>query len=345
MVAQIAGFRTREQLGLAEPRRFSTNIQPAEGGAAPHWGGPAQRNGSHAECEATWRFWQQFHMRPGGLGAKNGGSDIAYTAGYCNHGYVLAGRGLGVRTGANGTKDGNDHFHAYVWVGGAGQKANRKALDALEWLILTDREAGGGDRVVDHGSLSRATSCAGPQLRAVARSLDRQPIQRPGTDPVGERVMKLTVPMMHGGDVEDLQRDLNRWRRLYQLDAISEDGWFGQETAGAASEFMANVMGVETDDPRVGDRTLAALAKAIRPREPWRGKQVRARRDVNFYRKPGWAPENRPDAVLPAGWRFAGGIHERRKVGGGWQYRVSNSAGDMRWITASEKFVELVDPR
>jgi len=346
MVAQTAGFRTRAQLRLRPPRRFSRNITPARGGCVVHWGGPRQSNGSHAQCEATWRAWQNMHMGPGGLGTRNGANDIAYTAAFCNHGFVLAGRGWNVRTGANGSNVGNQSYYAFAWIGGAGQTANRRALDALEWLILEARGPGSAaDRVVDHATF-QSTTCCGPQLRGVARTLDRRVIRRPGDGGAeGERIMRLTVPMMRGGDVEDFQRDLNRWRRTAGRAPIAEDGWFGSETAGAASEFMAAVMGVTTDDPRVGDRTLAALAEAIRPREPWRGKQVRAVRETRFYLRPGWFPANPEAGRLPEGWRFAGGVHEQRDVGSGSQYRVSNSNGDMRWITAHEDFVELVDPR
>jgi hypothetical protein len=47
---------------------------------------------------------------------------------------------------------------------------------------------------------------------------------------------------------------------------------------------------------------------------------------------------------IPAGWRFAGAIHELRRVGSGWQFDVSNSKGERYWITASPDFIELVDP-
>ena len=46
--------------------------------------------------------------------------------------------------------------------------------------------------------------------------------------------------------------------------------------------------------------------------------------------------------MIRAGLRFAGGIHDKRKVGGGEQYQVSNSNGDRYWITASPRFVQLV---
>lgn len=87
-----------------------------------------------------------------------------------------------------------------------------------------------------------------------------------------------------------------------------------------------------TPDPKPASKPVA---------EDWVGKVVVAKTDVNFYRKPGWAPANRTAGVLPANWGFRGGIHAKHKVGGGWQYLVSNSSGMRFWITANPKFVEL----
>lgn len=80
------------------------------------------------------------------------------------------------------------------------------------------------------------------------------------------------------------------------------------------------------------------------PEPEWVGKQVRARVDLRFYDRPGWYPANRSAGVIRAGQRFAGGVHERRRVGAGHQYLVSNSAGRRVWITANPAFVSLVSP-
>lgn len=182
MVAQIEGFRTRGQLGLRNPRSISRNIQPSRGGCVLHWGGPRQNNTTHAQCEQTWRQWQDYHMRPGGLGTRNGAADIAYTAGFCQHGYVLAGRGIGVRTGANGTNEANTYYYAFVWIGGAGQTPSRKALDAADWLIWDARRKGAGRRVRRHTDF-RSTTCPGSDVGTHARSRDNANITQP-TAPV-----------------------------------------------------------------------------------------------------------------------------------------------------------------
>ena len=169
-------------------------------------------------------------------------------------------------------------------------------------------------------------------------------------------------PSTEGSDwvitVGDRNDDLVRaWQRdLIQAGfniPAGATGNFLSQTRDATNAFYRAV-GLTASDPGrpvVGKRSREEMAKFLNDNSAnWRGLQVRARqnvgsRGVNFYRSPGWAPSNRPDGQLPGGWRFGGGIHERRKVGNGYQYRVSNSNGDMRWITTNPKYIELVSPR
>lgn len=169
MAARIAGFRSRDDLGLRPPDRVSYNITPERGGCAFHWGGPAPRIRSHADCENTWRAWQRFHMDT------RGWTDVAYTAAFCQHGYVLAGRGLGVRTAAQGTNDGNARFHAFVWIGGVGMVPTGAALDAFEWLVSNAREHGTGMRVIPHRVFT-GSRCPDDPLIAHAALLDNKPV-------------------------------------------------------------------------------------------------------------------------------------------------------------------------
>jgi hypothetical protein len=341
MVAQIAGFRTREQLKLVQPRSFSRNFTPQHGGVCVHWGGPGQRNTFHVQCEQTWRDWQRIHMAPGGLGTRKGAADIGYQVGFCQHGYVLAGRGLEVRPGAQGS--GNQSWNAAVWVGGQGQLPTREALDALEWIIFQSRELGAANRVRDHAAFM-STACAGTVLRTRASYLNERPIYLPAESQV-----------ITAGDRGPLVRE---WKELASKALPNHpdrferpDDRFGPQTVRLtiAVYELLGLTAADPKQPRVGPRSFQALREYVADlaTEEWRGKVVRARSDVpapgvRFYREPGWHPDNATDGFLPAGWRFAGGIHEIRKVGTGQQYRVSNSAGDMRWITASPRFVELV---
>jgi hypothetical protein len=165
MVARRTGHVSRAAAGLRAPRSVSRNITPARGGVGVHYGGPAQRLTSHAQCIARWKFWQDFHMSPGWAGTSNGGADIAYNFGFCDHGYTFAGRGLGVRSAGNGTNAGNQNFYAAVWLGGEGERPSSAALDALEWIILECRNNGAGAQVRPH-SWFKSTACCGNPLRA-----------------------------------------------------------------------------------------------------------------------------------------------------------------------------------
>lgn len=159
MTAQIAGFVSRAEAGLRKPRSFSRNITPGRGGgvAVHHGGGPqraAEPNSDHARCVETWRIWQKVHMDLRG----RGWVDIAYTGGFCNHGYAFAGRGAGVRTAANGTNAGNQTHYAVTWIGGEGQTPTQAAYDALDWWISELRKAGAGLSVKPH-KFFKATGC------------------------------------------------------------------------------------------------------------------------------------------------------------------------------------------
>lgn len=172
MTARITGFVTRAEAGLRSPKSVSKNITPGDGGVAFHYGGPASNAKGHADCVTQWRGWQNFHM------GTRGWSDIAYTMGVCQHGYVFAGRGVGVRTAANGTNSGNQSFYAVCWLGGDGQTPTQEALDAFEWAVLTLRKAGAGRRVRPHRSF-KSTSCPGDPLVAHAARLDNKDVSEP----------------------------------------------------------------------------------------------------------------------------------------------------------------------
>lgn len=166
MTARIAGFDSRAIAGLVPPKSVSRKISPERGGCAAHYGGPPQRlTGSHDQCRRRWREWQKYHMNT------HGWSDLAYTGGFCNHGFALAGRGFGVRTAANGVNSANDTFYAFAWLGGEQEQPNRAALDAFEWWVREAREHGRAGLAVKAHQDFKSTACAGSQLSQHARSL------------------------------------------------------------------------------------------------------------------------------------------------------------------------------
>lgn len=172
----IAGFLSRADLGLRAPESVSYNID-RDAGLTLHYGGEGSAPADHDGCIDTWRRWQNYHMDT------RGWVDIAYTFGFCDHGFVLAGRGFGVRTAANGTNDGNQRSLAACWIGGAASTPSPQALDAADWLIAESRRLGGRRDVWAHSDW-KSTGCPGDLLRAHARSRSGVDIGAPAPAPV-----------------------------------------------------------------------------------------------------------------------------------------------------------------
>ena len=169
----MKGFITRSQAGLMRPKSFSRNIQPQNGGSAIHWGGLRQHVGTHNrcdECYEIWRNWQRFHM------VNRGWADIAYTMGFCNHGFVFAGRGFNTRTAAQGSTDGNNRFYAFVWIGGVKDPMTADAVKAMQWCVNEAREKGNAGMQVRPHSNFNATTCPGPRLAAEAAIIHNKAI-------------------------------------------------------------------------------------------------------------------------------------------------------------------------
>lgn len=202
MTAHLVGFVSRADAGLRKPRSASTNIRPSKGGVGLHYGGPPQGIVAHDQCADVWRAWQRYHMD------KHGWSDIAYTFGACDHGYLLAGRGVGVRTAANGTDYGNDHFYAICWLGGEDEHPSRKALEAIEYGVHMLRSAKDGNAAgtaVKPHQFFKGTKCPGGALVATARLLDGKPIALATTPPAAptapkEIDMNYTLVRIEGGN-------------------------------------------------------------------------------------------------------------------------------------------------
>jgi len=172
-IARIAGKLSRADLGLRAPRSRSLNIHPAKGGCTLHWGGAGSTIRMHADCKRIWRAWQDFHMDT------RGWVDIAYTMGFCQHGWVFAGRGYGVRTAGQGTNRGNDISYAFCHINEVGKGPTQAALDAATWLVADARAHGGaGKRVWPHWYW-HPTGCPGYELTAHAAYLDKRAIVLP----------------------------------------------------------------------------------------------------------------------------------------------------------------------
>lgn len=163
-VAQIVRFDSRADCKLRAPTSRSNNIDASRGGVLFHYvGGDPLRlfDASHESCRSVWRGIQSYHMDKRGL------ADVAYSFAICPHGIVLAGRGFGVRTGANGTNIANYTYYAVVLLAGGDEKPNQKMKDAMAWAVTEARRVGAaGDDIGGHRDV-RSTACPGDEIYAV----------------------------------------------------------------------------------------------------------------------------------------------------------------------------------
>lgn len=164
-------FVTRAQWGAQPPRSRSTNISPQTGGVAWHYLGPKSGTWEHSQCAGKVRQIQAFHM-----GSQRGWVDIAYTALVCPHGFIYEGRGIGVRTAANGTNAGNQAYYAICGMLGEGDVLTGSMVEAFKHGTVWLREAGkAGNKVKSHNYF-KPTGCPGEPARAEAAKWDGQVI-------------------------------------------------------------------------------------------------------------------------------------------------------------------------
>lgn len=113
----------------------------------------------HDKCAAKVRGIQAFHMD------RRRWDDIAYSFVVCPHGAIYEGRGWGVRTAANGTDFGNDHYFAACYLGGEGDPFTEEAKQAYRFLEWAFRQRYGRDPEVRPHSSFKTTACPGPAIR------------------------------------------------------------------------------------------------------------------------------------------------------------------------------------
>ncbi|TXS43335.1 N-acetylmuramoyl-L-alanine amidase [Streptomyces sp. uw30] len=154
---------TRGRLGWpasAAPTQTSTK------GVKVHYEGTtvsAELLDDHDLCIAEWKSIRKSHL----ANEQENYSDIAYNYGACPHGYLLEGRGLGKRTGANGNQELNRAHYAIVGlVGDKGlTKPTDAMLDAIRDGIELLRRHGAGKEIKGHRD-GFATACPGKHLYA-----------------------------------------------------------------------------------------------------------------------------------------------------------------------------------
>ncbi|HEX6389123.1 MAG TPA: peptidoglycan recognition family protein [Solirubrobacteraceae bacterium] len=159
-------FVGREEWGARRPRQVTERDPSTLSGVAVHWFGKPSAAASHDGCPALLRSVQATHMAPGGLGTRDGASDIAYNHAVCPHGVAYTLRGFGVQTGANGNSRANREYAAVVYMGGEkdGRPVTEEARPVLAEVIRLWQKRGAGPLVKPHGFFTGST-CPGPDLR------------------------------------------------------------------------------------------------------------------------------------------------------------------------------------
>lgn len=136
-------------------------------GVAIHWFGSPRSPSSPDGVPAVIRSVQNGHMAPGGLGTKDGGSDIGYSHLADMWGRLWTGRGWNVRPGATGPANGT--HGAIVYAAGIGDPFTAEAKRAINWLIGEYRRRGAGADVSWHSNFMQ-TDCPGDVIRAWIRA-------------------------------------------------------------------------------------------------------------------------------------------------------------------------------
>lgn len=179
---------TRKQLGWpasAAPAQSSTK------GVKVHYeGAPVSTRllDDHNACIAEWKAIRASHL----ANKAENYSDVAYNYAACPHGYLLEGRGIGKRTGANGNQTLNQAHYAIVGlVGSEGLTEPTDAmLSAIRDGIELLRKHGAGNEIKGHRD-GYATACPGPRLYAwVQKGAPRPGNTTPETPTAGTYTVK-----------------------------------------------------------------------------------------------------------------------------------------------------------
>ncbi|UJV43802.1 N-acetylmuramoyl-L-alanine amidase [Streptomyces sp. AMCC400023] len=138
----------------------------------------------HARCIALWKDIRKAHL----ANKTENYSDVAYNYAACVHGYVLEGRGVGRRTGANGNQTLNQGHYAVVGlIGSEGLvEPTDELLGAIRDAIEHLQAHGAGAEIKGHRD-GHATACPGDELYAWVKKGAPRPGGTVPVEPVTER--------------------------------------------------------------------------------------------------------------------------------------------------------------
>lgn len=174
-------FVTREEWGAAAPHAAYSPLTTLLGMAVHYEGSPAPAPG-HEHCAPAVKSVQTFHQGP-----SRGWNDIAYSWLVCLHGIVFEARGWGHRTAAQGTTEGNGHYHAVCALGETPHDFTPEQQHGLLTVIDEGRRLGYGGEVRSHSSF-HGTDCPGPVIRGWVLAgvpYATAPERSPEVEPVG----------------------------------------------------------------------------------------------------------------------------------------------------------------
>ncbi|MFD6275846.1 peptidoglycan-binding protein [Streptomyces sp. NPDC060209] len=263
---------TRAQLGWpasAAPSQSSTK------GVKVHYEGTAVSTkllADHDACIDEWKNIRRSHL----ANTAENYSDVAYNYAACAHGYLLEGRGLKKRTGANGNQALNQaHYAILGLVGSSGlTEPNDAMLGAIRDGIDLLRKNGAGTEVKGHRD-GYATACPGGPLYAWVQKGAPRPAgteTKPATTPAKSRVdlsllvkaartdpPKKGAPVSYAG-AKTVEQALVKEGLLAKNLA---DGHFGSATVTAYAAWQRR-LGYKGDDADgiPGKTTLTRLGKA-----------------------------------------------------------------------------------
>ncbi len=171
---------TRAQLGW--PASAAPSQATTKGVKVHYLGSPVSTKllDDHKECLALWKDIRRSHL----ANKAEGYSDVAYNHAACPHGYLLEGRGLRKRTGANGNQTLNQGHYAIVGlVGSSGLTEPTDAmLGAIRDGIDLLRKNGAGSEVKGHRD-GYATACPGGPLYTWVKKGAPRPAATKPTEP------------------------------------------------------------------------------------------------------------------------------------------------------------------
>lgn len=154
----------------------------------------------HNKCIQEWKDIRASHL----ANKAENYSDVAYNYAACPHGYLLEGRGIGKRTGANGNQTLNRAHYAIVGlVGDSGlTDPTPEMLSALRDGIELLQANGAGGEIKGHRD-GYATSCPGEPLynwvQAGAPRPNSQPTPVPAPGPSTPARYKTTIAGLEYG--------------------------------------------------------------------------------------------------------------------------------------------------